>query len=309
MDFGVRLPAYGSQATRTPLTDLAQAADALEFSSCWVSDHLVIPHVVESRYPSRPVGAPVPPALQPGVPWLDCLALLCFLAGCTERIRLGTSVMVLGYRPPLLTAKQLATLDVLSGGRVILGVGVGWMREEFEALGMPADRRGARADETLEIFRTVFAEEAPAFAGRFSRFSSLSFAPKPIQDPIPVWVGGSTRAAFRRAVRYGDAFHAAFAPPATAAEHWAAVRREAEAAGRDPASLGFSVCTSLVFDGPPRKDGDLAGSTAAVIAEIRRWETLGVTQLTLDVAAQGSGVAGQISAMDRFSREVLPEIP
>ena len=151
----------------------------------------------------------------------------------------------------------------------------------------------------------MFAEESPAFAGRFSRFPSLSFAPKPIQDRIPVWVGGSTRAAFRRAVRYGDA---AFAPPATAAEHWAAVRREAEAAGRDPASLGFSVCTSLVFDGPPRKDGDLAGSTAAVIAEIRRWETLGVTQLTLDVAAQGLGVAGQIAAMDRFSREVLREL-
>jgi alkanesulfonate monooxygenase SsuD/methylene tetrahydromethanopterin reductase-like flavin-dependent oxidoreductase (luciferase family) len=149
MEFGVHLPHLGHQAERGPLMEFARKADQLGFHSGWVSDHVAWPTEVESRYPYSDNGDFPAPF---NTPWLDPLGTLLFVAACTERLRLGTTVLILGYRPPVQTAKLLATLDVLSEGRAILGVGVGWMREEFEALGMPFDHRGARGDEQLEIF-------------------------------------------------------------------------------------------------------------------------------------------------------------
>jgi len=130
-------------------------------------------------------------------PWI----LLGAIAPATDRVRLGTSVLILGYRPPVQTAKLLATLDVLSGGRVILGVGVGWMAEEFDALGMPFDHRGARADEQLEVFEALFSQRKPAYPGRFYHFPVVGFEPKPHQSHIPIWVGGHTEAFGRRSLR------------------------------------------------------------------------------------------------------------
>src|SRR3712207_5590268 len=152
---GRDLPHIARQASGAVVMAFARAAEALGFDSAWATDHIALPADVTSRYHYSATGDfPAPFNL----PWLDPLGTLLFTAACTERIRLGTTVLILGYRPPVQTAKLIATLDVLSGGRTILGVGVGWMREEFDALGMPFDQRGARADEQLEIFEALFTQ-------------------------------------------------------------------------------------------------------------------------------------------------------
>src|SRR5947209_7399485 len=176
MEFGVHLPHLGRQATRETVRDFSRKVDELGFDSVWASDHIAWPADVHSRYPYSETGAFPAPF---GTPWLDPLGTLLFVAACTERVRLGTTVLILGYRPPVQTAKLLATLDMLSGGRLILGAGVGWMREEFEVLGMPFDHRGARADEQLEVFEALFSQEHPSYEGRFYRFPPVGFEPKP----------------------------------------------------------------------------------------------------------------------------------
>src|SRR5690606_6400356 len=148
----------------------------------------------------------------PDMSWLDPIGTMFFVAGVTENLKLGPTVLVLGYRLPVVTAKAIASLDVLSEGRVILGVGVGWMREAFEVHGMPFDHRGKRADEQLELFLELFTEEHPSYDGTYYQIPEIGFEPKPAQAKVPVWVGGDTEPAFRRVVRYGDAFHAAFEP-------------------------------------------------------------------------------------------------
>ena len=305
MEFGVSLPQIGSSATRRDLMQVAQAAERFGFESCWSSDHIVVPAAIASRYPYSKDGAfPV----RADAPWLDGLGTLLFVAACTERIRLGTSVLVLGYRPPVQTAKLLTTLDTLSEGRAILGVGVGWMREEFDALGMPFDHRGARADEMLEVFETLFTQARPSFDGRFYRFDELLFSPKPVNGRIPIWVGGDAPPALRRAARVADVFHAAFTSRESIAAQWAEVQRLAKEAGRDPASIGLSVRTRLLFDRDPIADGDLHGDEAQVGREVERWAAMGVTQLTLDVGAAGRGTEGQVEAMRRLAEGVRPKL-
>ena len=164
MDWGIHLPHLGRQATRKNLLEFAQLADQLGYHSGWVSDHVAWPKDIASRYPYTDDGSFAPPT---DMPWLDPIGTMFFVAGCTERLKLAPTVLILGYRPPVLTAKAMASLDVMSEGRAILGIGVGWMREEFEVLGMPYDHRGKRADEQLEIFQRFFTEAEPSFHGEF----------------------------------------------------------------------------------------------------------------------------------------------
>ncbi|MGH2351124.1 MAG: TIGR03619 family F420-dependent LLM class oxidoreductase, partial [Chloroflexota bacterium] len=166
--FGCTLPTSGRGADPVALRDAAQAAEALGYDAVWVSDHLVVPAQIASPYPYSQDGTF---RLGPTAPYLEPLTVLTYLAGCTRRLRLGTHVLILPYRHPLVTAKVVATLDVLSGGRVDLGIGVGWMREEFEALGHQYfARRGAVTDEQLRVLQGLWAEDVPAFAGEFYRF-------------------------------------------------------------------------------------------------------------------------------------------
>ncbi len=301
MDYGVHLPHLGHQADRHSLTEFARRADALGYHSAWVSDHITWPAEVASRYPYSANGDFPAPF---NTPWLDPLGTLLFVAACTERIRLGTTVLILGYRPPVQTAKMLATLDVLSEGRTILGVGVGWMREEFEALGMPFDHRGARGDEQLEVFEALFTQPLPAYEGRFYRFPGLGFQPRPVNGHIPIWVGGDTEAAFRRAARYGDAYHAAFEPLDAVSQHWARVQASAEEHGRDPSQLTLSVRVYLDFDRVVDPAKSLSGNPAQMREQVGRFAAAGVSHLLLDIVARG-GVAGRQEAMERFAAEVM----
>jgi probable F420-dependent oxidoreductase len=191
MKFGVAIRNMGPQSTATTIRRCARAAEAAGFDAVFVSDHLCIP-------PDDAEGS--------GGRYLDVLATLGYLAGATDRIRIGVSVLVLPYRPAVLTAKQVATIQELSGGRVILGTGVGWMKPEFEALGVDFRRRGLITTETLQVIHQLFVEDVPpSFAGKTVRFPSFVFAPRPARPPI--WIGGNGAAAIDRVIRFGDGWH------------------------------------------------------------------------------------------------------
>ena len=304
MRFGVHLPHFGPFVSREGLRAFAQRADALGFDSVWASDHIAWPETVTSRYPYTESGEW--PSRDPYTPRLEAIGTLLFVAGCTEHVRLGTTVLVLGYRPPVQTAKLWSTLDTVSGGRAILGVGVGWMQEEFEVLGMPSDHRGARADEQIEIFETLFRDRSPTYEGRYYRFPPLGFEPKPPQGRIPIWVGGDSAPALRRAGRYGDALHAAHASPEELASQWTDVRRHAAEAGRDPGAMELSVRLGLDYGSRSERPYALSGGVDAMLAQVDAYARIGTTHMLLDIV--GDSIEGLIADMERFASEVAPRV-
>lgn len=206
MDYGFFLPARGPLATRESIQTLVRRAEDLGFAYLGVPDHIVIPRDIEPRYPYSESGE------FPGGASGDCLdqlAVLAFIAGQTSSIRLLTSIMVMPHRSPVLAAKLLATIDVLSGGRLTVGCGVGWMREEFEAIGAPPfDERGRVGNEYLRVFKELWTAADPHFDGAYARFSDISFLPKPVQEPHPpIWIGGESVPAMKRAARLGDGWY------------------------------------------------------------------------------------------------------
>src|SRR5574341_308452 len=181
MRFGCHLPVFGPAATRHTLLGFARRMEALGYDSLWASDHVVLPYTITSRYPYSPTGE-FPLARTAN--FLEPLTALALVAGATERVSLGPTVLVLPHRHPVLAAKMLATLDHLAPGRVILGAGVGWMREEIELFGVDYARRGAWSDEALRVMKVCWREERPSFRGEFVSFEPLGFAPKPARGTI-----------------------------------------------------------------------------------------------------------------------------
>jgi probable F420-dependent oxidoreductase len=236
---------------------------------------------------------------------------MAFVAAKTSRLRLVSSVMIVPYRNPVLTAKALATIDVLSKGRVTVGVGVGWMREEFEALGAPDfDRRGAVTDEYLRIFKTLWTESPASFAGRFYRFDALRCQPQPVQKPHPpIWVGGHSKPALRRAAQLGDGWHPVGAnpavplPPAELRALLDELYRLAEAHGRDPKSLTISY-KAPVYDlgepvlGPGGQRRPFSGGAAQVADDIATFARLGVSEIVFDFRTES--LAESLERMERF---------
>jgi len=207
VQFGANIFGVGALADPAALGDVARLAEDLGYHSVFVADHVIMPRTLASRYPySRDGSFPYDPDQN----WLDPMVTLGFLAARTTTIKIGTSVAVLPMRHPIVTAKQVATADHLSGGRVIFGVGVGWMAEEFALLGEPFSDRGRRMDEYLELIKILWTETNPTFAGRYFQVKDCAITPKPVQRPhVPLWVGGDSPAALRRAARFGDAWHSA----------------------------------------------------------------------------------------------------
>ena len=195
--FGTSVPTRGPLAGPTELRGLAQRADDLGFDHIWVSDHIILPREVASFYPYAADGVAT---FLPDQPYFEPLAALNFLAGCTRHARLGSHVLILPYRNPVLAAKMLATLDVLSEGRLILGAGVGWMEEEFQALGLDTyAQRGAVTDEYIQLYKELWTSDNPSFDGEYYQISGSGFSPKPAQKPHPpIWIGGHTGPAIRR---------------------------------------------------------------------------------------------------------------
>jgi len=207
VDFGANIFGVGALAEPGALGDVARLAEDLGYHSVFVADHVVMPRTLSSKYPySCDGGFPY----DPDQDWLDPLVALGYLAARTTRIRIGTSVTVLPMRHPIVTAKQIASADHLSGGRVIFGVGVGWMAEEFALLGESFHDRGRRMDEYLRLVKTLWTEKNPSFSGQYFQVSDCAVTPKPVQKPhVPLWVGGDSPAALRRAARLGDGWHSA----------------------------------------------------------------------------------------------------
>ncbi len=310
MHFGWSLPSRGTLANRESVKVLTQKAEELGFDSIWVSDHVVLPTTSKSRYPYDQSGVLPGGADQD---YLEPLILLTYLAGCTERIALGTSVLIVPYRNPVVTAKMLSTLDVLSQGRVILGVGVGWLEEEFQALGLTSyAERGAVTDEYLQIFRELWTKEDPEFHGPYYRFSNIKFAPKPLQKPhIPIWVGGHTGPALRRTARLGDAWHPiGLRPPVglTPSELAAKVQelhRLTREAGRDPQEVRITFRAPIRFtDSEDTSQTPLTGTAKKIQADIRAYQEVGVEHMVFDVSA--NTVAERIAIMEQFASTVRP---
>jgi probable F420-dependent oxidoreductase len=252
MQIGVHVPTTVPPAvTRDALLTFAREAEARDFASLWVSDHIVIPKTTDADYPGGGHRFPIPPE----VPYLEPVAMLGALAAVTTRARIGCSVFILGHRHPVAMAKMLATIDALSGGRLICGVGVGWWRQELEILGVPFEARGRQADEALKVFKALWTQEAPRFEGEFFRFADVGFMPKPLQKPHPpIWVGGNSTAALRRVVALGDGWHAMSSKtPAELSDSLAELRRLAAAAGRAmdtiEISMRFELSEKVLSDG------------------------------------------------------------
>ncbi|HEV8441023.1 MAG TPA: TIGR03619 family F420-dependent LLM class oxidoreductase [Methylomirabilota bacterium] len=271
------------------LVGLSTRAEELGLHSVWVHDHVFnVGHVFE-RIGDRPYYEP--------------LTLLSFVAARTARVRLGTSVIVLPYHNPIRLAKTVATLDVLSGGRLILGVGVGAIETEMQAMGNAFKERGAFSDEAIDAMRALWTQDDPRFDGAYSRFAGMKFSPKPLQ-PIPVVIGGVSRAAIRRAARRGDGWQPLGLSPDALARSMAVLNEEARACGRDVAKVPVSIAVSIAASTPRRHA--LGTTPAEIVRNAKAYAAVGVD--TLVVSANTSDPRAARAALEMIAREVMPAL-
>ena len=321
MEFGFSIPPRGPMATPESIALLAQRGESMGFGIIAVTDHIIFPKIIQSSYPGSSTGQYYAAGDSQGE-YLEALALLSFLAGIMSSAKLLTAVMVIPNRPPILTAKTLATIDVLSKGRLIVGCGVGWMREEYEVLGSPPfDKRGAVANEYIRAFRELWTQDAPEFEGTYSRFADIVFAPKPVQKPHPpIWTGGESPAALRRAGRLADGWypftdnaHVPLRTPDQFAAVAAKVKRHAQEAGRDPDRLALTYTASWYNDEEAERlpNGDrrpLTGAPVQIADDIKRYGDVGVHHMMLSMVVRRPGVTVRqsLERMDHFATKVMP---
>ena len=317
MKYGFTIPNRGPLADPDSLVTAVRLAEELGFHSISTGDHIVIPRNIASRYPYSSSGQ------FPGSSGeaMDQLTLLSFLAAQTKNIRLVTSVLIVPHRNPLVAAKQLATLDVLSRGRLVVGVGVGWMREEFEALGLPPfEERGAVTNEYIRAFKELWTSDDPTFEGTYCRFSGITFLPKPVQKPHPpIWVGGESPRALRRTAELANGWYPIAANPdfpmGEADQLAAGLRRlasYARRAGRDPKEIEVIYRPTeykLVTNGGARTspNGDrraFTGSADEIASDIRRYEEMGVGHLVVDLARMSSSLDEMRRHMEDMATQV-----
>ncbi|MCB2224142.1 MAG: LLM class F420-dependent oxidoreductase [Actinobacteria bacterium] len=239
MKFGMSFANTGAAVAGPGAAELAVALESAGFDSVWTVEHVVVPAGYESAYPYSRSGKMAGGVEDFDLP--DPLVWLAYVAAHTERLLLGTGIVVLPQRNPLILAKEAASLDVLSGGRVRLGIGAGWLAEEFAALGVPFEDRGARTDDYVRALRALWAEGPATYRGEFVSFERVHSLPRPVQRPIPIVVGGHSRRAARRAGELGDGFFPNHRDPEVVAGLVAHARESAERAGRDPAALEVTV--------------------------------------------------------------------
>jgi probable F420-dependent oxidoreductase len=248
MRIGLHALGIGPGARREIIDAVATAAEAEGYGTLWAGEHIVLVDHGVSRYPYSADGQIAVPA---GADWLDPLIALSFAAAATSTIRLATGVLLIPEHQPVALAKRTASLDRLSGGRFSLGIGVGWSREEFDALGIPFERRGARADEYIAAMREIWSQDPVSFAGAFVSFRDIRVNPKPVRSRIPVIVGGNSEAALRRAAQLGDGwygFNLTGVPHVR--DRVLLLRTMCESNGRDPSQLQIAVA----LDHAPTRD-------------------------------------------------------
>jgi probable F420-dependent oxidoreductase len=312
MQFGLHLPASTDTVTSQDLVRFARRAEELGFDCITVADHIIVPKHISVAYPYTADGK------YPGAGYhLETLATIGFLAGATARIRFVTSVMIAPYRNPMITAKMLASLDVLSGGRIIVGLGVGWMKEEFENLKAPPYRqRGRVTDEYIRAFRELWTQDNPSFQGEYCSFSDIIFLPKPVQKPaIPIWIGGHSRQALRRAGQLGDGWHPIGGVPTIPLEpedlkqDVETLRGFAQAAGRDPGAIHVAFKGSL-YDREkqivPGKRRRFVGADDEIAGDIQDYRDAGVDTLIFDVRRPSA--AETLERMEWLAQDVIGKV-
>ena len=317
MKYGFALSGRGPLAEPDALAAIARRGDELGFEWILTGDHIVVPNSIDSTYPYTEGGDF--PGSASGVA-MEQLTVLSFLAGQTQRIKLVTSVLIVPHRNPLVAAKALSTLDVLSKGRLVVGVGAGWMREEFEALELPPfEERGAVTDEYIRAYKELWTSDNPTFEGKYCRFSDITFLPKPVQQPHPpIWVGGESRAAIRRAGQQGDAWYPISSNPQFPLEEpeqlAVGMRRlatQAERAGRDPAEVEVIFRTHHYRLERAGNSGDRAvfsGSVEQIAADIRQYEEMGVSGLVVDLGRISRSVEDVLGHLEDLATRVAPGV-
>ena len=310
MKIGISLINRGPLARPEHFTRVAQRAEALAFDSLSISDHIVVPKTMPSNYPYHPKGEF---GWEAARDYYEPLATLTYLAGQTKTLRLGTSVLILPYRNPVIVAKVVATIDALAGGRVFLGVGTGWWEDEFKALGLPGHHaeRGPRTDEYIRILRNLWREENPEFAGKFYAYGNLEFSPKPAQPGgVPIWIGGHTKRALRRVAELGDVWHPiglrepAGLTPEELGEKRKTLHALCETAGRDPAGVEIAFRCPLVFSEHDRRP--MQGTPAQILEDIQAYAQQGVSHITFDIPT--IDFAALMTTLERIGREIIPKV-
>ena len=292
MKFGFIIPHNFGLDDPDDVLNIGKRAEELGFDSVWVNHHVLNVGYIFDRLGSKP--------------YYDAMTVLTWVAAHTERVRLGTTVLVLPYLNPLVLAKTLATVDVMSKGRLNVGVGVGALKPESDALGSTFETRGRYADESIKIMRELWESEDPEFDGEFFSFSGVKFSPKPIQKPgPPILIGGASRAALRRVATLGDGWHPIRQSIADLKQNIATIHRLAEEAGRDPSEITVTVRTELdVLDS--RSDvteSSMIGTADQLRATIEQYEEIGVSELVLSVSTDD--VERIQRTQDRFAAQVI----
>ena len=317
MKYGFTMPGRGPLATPERLGIIARKGEEFGFDALLTGDHILVPKNISSPYPYTEGGEF--PGSSSGES-MEQITLLSYIAGQTSKIRLVTSVLIVPHRNPLIAAKSLATLDVLSGGRLVVGVGVGWMREEFEALGLPPfEERGAVTDEYIRAFKVLWTEDDPHFEGKYISFDDITFLPKPVQKPHPpIWVGGESRPALRRTAELADGWYPLGSNPTfpmgTPDELKAGLDRLAQYAqrfDRDPKTIETIYRThqfELTKDAGGADRLPFVGDADQIAGDIRRYQDMGVTTMIWDFLRQTDDLDHMLGLMEDFSNQVWPRV-
>ena len=296
MEIGCHLPTQGAVATREALLTFCREAQAREIASLWVSDHVVFPRTETGEHPGGPFPFPSDMA------YLEAVVALSAAASVTERAKLGASVFILGHRHPVVMAKMLSTIDVLSGGRLICGVGVGWWEEELSLLGVPYRQRGRQADEMIKVFKTLWTDDHPSFEGRFYTIPDVGFSPKPLQKPHPpIVVGGDSPGAFKRTVELADGWHATAATPEQAAAALNRLRAAAETAGRPFESIALSIRFNV-----KAAPGSARSRRQEIVDRLASYKALGFGEVLLDF--RRDSLDEMLDDLDAIATEIRPVV-
>ena len=287
MRFGVHLIASGKMIEGEKIARVARRAEELGYDSLWVSDHIIFPTELRSPYPYSPDGK-LP--LDPTNPLLEPFTVLSYAAAVTKTIKLGTSVIIVPYRDPIVTAKIVSSLDVLSGGRFIFGVGVGWLEEEFRVLRQNLSDRAAQTREALLAMKACWTREDPEFHGKFFDFSGIKFAPKPRQKPHPpIWFGGNSQPALKRAAALGDGWHAVWETPEEVTEKAVILRDLCTKAGKNFADFALTI--------------NVNNKVPYTIENVKKYKAAGISMMFIPRSFQAD-VDGVIENMETFAKDI-----
>ena len=301
MEFGLCIPHYGKPLDIPKILDTVRRVEELGFDSVWVTDHLLVPQTLGIIYRDQ---------------MLEPLALLNYVAAITTRVKIGTSVVILPYRNPIVVAKMLATTDQLSAGRLIFGAAVGWMEPEFAALNVPFADRGVFSDECLRLIKLLWTQEKVSFEGRYFTFADMQASPRPLQRPHPpIWVGGNSGRARRRVAELGDGWHATAMPIddlkagiADVRNKWVRRGRAGEPAFSMRISCSIAGVSQEVLHYPPRRPNQerLTGSVSIIVDRLETYQNLGIRHLALEMSTQSHEAT--CASLEAFATRIRPQL-